>query len=783
MPPEENSGKENEHDRDEKLRWVCVETKMNKVRNTYIRGLVKPEVGLYSAADPLVLLGAATLERSVLNSSSAWAVEFYASWCGHCKHFAPMWRALAADILEWRPAVVLGAFNCADESHQKVCGDFGITGFPTLKFFKAFSKSPEDGKRLYPGDSLPALRQSVITNLERHQDAWPPACPPLEPASTGELRGFFQRNNVTYLALIFEKNDSFVGREVILDMQQYENIAVRRVLSSEEELVKKYSVTTFPSAYLLVSNGFFSRISVQMEARSFYTYFLRRVPGVTRGSYKLTLLPSTENTTTPAPVRHADSSKLYMADLESALHYSLRGETERFSVLEGERLAALKHYVTVLAKYFPGRPYVKNFLVSLDTWLKNQKESNISCSALEEALKNKKKAPKPAILTHTMTWVGCQGSKSHFRGYPCSLWILFHLLTVQASKYKAWAAEPLEVLGAMRGYIRYFFGCRTCSEHFEAMAAESMNQVKSLDEAILWLWSRHNRANARLAGDLTEDPKFPKMQWPPPDMCPSCHNEVSGQHVWNEPTVLRFLKIHYSPANIYFDYTEPERILLARQSREVEVGDGEKVIGDGRTDMQRKERGENRREEDIEEEEEAEERRAEEPDGVMMEREVGILERRELHRPSIIRMNPRVKELEEDIVDLDSFSEQHFKSKALKEAALAASRKRRLSKRDTIPLLMADDDGHQAFDYVAAWERLRRRGLDSKQLVGALEEEGSDSLRKSQWFRVLGLGFSRLDVSLCIILYCLSSVCLLGMYTFFRMRLRSRKGRPGFPVA
>lgn len=46
-------------------------------------------------------------------------------------------------------------------------------------------------------------------------------------------------------------------------------------------------------------------------------------------------------------------------------------------------------------------------------------------------------APKPAVLTHSMTWVGCQGSKPHFRGYPCSLWTLFHLLTVQASKYKA----------------------------------------------------------------------------------------------------------------------------------------------------------------------------------------------------------------------------------------------------------------------------------------------------------------------------------------------------------
>ena len=33
-----------------------------------------------------------------------------------------------------------------------------------------------------------------------------------------------------------------------------------------------------------------------------------------------------------------------------------------------------------------------------------------------------------------MNWVGCQGSEPHFRGFPCSLWILFHFLTVQAAQ-------------------------------------------------------------------------------------------------------------------------------------------------------------------------------------------------------------------------------------------------------------------------------------------------------------------------------------------------------------
>lgn len=44
------------------------------------------------------------------------------------------------------------------------------------------------------------------------------------------------------------------------------------------------------------------------------------------------------------------SSKIYMADLESALHYILRIEVGRFPVLEGQRLVALKKFVAVLAK-------------------------------------------------------------------------------------------------------------------------------------------------------------------------------------------------------------------------------------------------------------------------------------------------------------------------------------------------------------------------------------------------------------------------------------------------
>lgn len=44
------------------------------------------------------------------------------------------------------------------------------------------------------------------------------------------------------------------------------------------------------------------------------------------------------------------SSRVYMADLESALHHSLRVELALQSVIKGNALTALKAYISVLAK-------------------------------------------------------------------------------------------------------------------------------------------------------------------------------------------------------------------------------------------------------------------------------------------------------------------------------------------------------------------------------------------------------------------------------------------------
>ncbi|MEQ2256413.1 hypothetical protein ILYODFUR_023957, partial [Ilyodon furcidens] len=137
---------------------------------------------------------------------------------------------------------------------------------------------------------------------------------------------------------------------VILDLLQFENITVRRVLNTEKGLVAKLGVTEFPSCYLYYPHGNFTRLRVNFEARSFYSYALQRLPGVMRSGKSPPVVMELLKNRTEDPWRPFNSSRVYMADLESALHYSLRVELADHAVIKGDALIALKNYISVLAK-------------------------------------------------------------------------------------------------------------------------------------------------------------------------------------------------------------------------------------------------------------------------------------------------------------------------------------------------------------------------------------------------------------------------------------------------
>ncbi|KAK2161778.1 hypothetical protein LSH36_110g05093 [Paralvinella palmiformis] len=53
---------------------------------------------LYSSNDPLVQMDINTFDRTLVRSPAAWVVEFYATWCGHCQRFAPVYKDFARSV-------------------------------------------------------------------------------------------------------------------------------------------------------------------------------------------------------------------------------------------------------------------------------------------------------------------------------------------------------------------------------------------------------------------------------------------------------------------------------------------------------------------------------------------------------------------------------------------------------------------------------------------------------------------------------------------------------------
>jgi thiol oxidase len=100
------------------------------------------------------------------------------------------------------------------------------------------------------------------------------------------------------------------------------------------------------------------------------------------------------------------------------------------------------------------------------------------------------------------------------------------------------------------------------------MAQELETALIYPNSSVLWLWKAHNKANLRLKGDASEDPKFPKDLFPKISQCSECY-ETSSQ--FNEKTVFNYLLKHYSSDNIIKDESEfnvesitekPEKVIL-----------------------------------------------------------------------------------------------------------------------------------------------------------------------------------------------------------------------------
>nr|XP_026490114.1 sulfhydryl oxidase 1 isoform X1 [Vanessa tameamea] len=505
--------------------------------------------GLYSKSDQVVILTNKNFDKKIYGQNNAYVVQFYNSYCGHCRAFAPKFKSLASELESWKNIIKLAVLDCSVEENNEICRQFEVMAYPSLRYLhENYIKSNANvGDKLQSTDSADKLKTQLINKIQSEQSLGRLVfVPSLKIAAYSDFNSALKPfpKNVLYTFLIFENDNSTIGSELALDINDYEHVTLKRVYDTSE-LADVAGVTHFPGLVAVSSNlestlltpknptkqNLQKAINIFLKSQN-YALPLRKI------SSEESLINSNHEKS-----QSLDSDVVYYNDLEKTLKTSLHTEIPRHKILSGEAFEALLQYLDVIILAFPFRGKLKEFVTDLHKNLSSRNQW--TGSEVYDLVKQLETVHAPVFISN-LDYIRCKGSQPQYRGYTCGLWTLFHTLTINAAQKPG--NEAPRVLKAMHAYVKNFFGCTECSQHFQAMAARNrIFDVKENDKAILWLWISHNEVNLRLAGDVTEDPEHPKIQFPSVTQCPECR---LPRGAWHLPAVYEYLQRVYSTIKI-----------------------------------------------------------------------------------------------------------------------------------------------------------------------------------------------------------------------------------------
>jgi len=317
-----------------------------------------------------------------------------------------------------------------------------------------------------------------------------------------------------------------------------------------------------PQSWTTLNSDGNAQFYISLARNAFRTWY----PELVQSNTRRPIYDIPQATTTSTPIIAKDPQvesvldKVHQDDIEKAIQYSLNTEIPMKPFMNYLELRALYKFLDVLVKNTPNlKKPMKNFLISLREWPQMGGLSTISGQQFKDKVQELEIFYEPFAETGT-EFVNCKGSAAKYRGYPCSLWTLFHALTANSQSvvfqdhFGGGVLNP--VADAILGYVKHFFSCKDCAQHFLSGANNLAYHPHSDKDAIYWLWTLHNMANRRLADDITEDPQFPKIQWPSKQNCPQCvyerYDPFSGrlERVIQIQPLIDYIKKVYSASNI-----------------------------------------------------------------------------------------------------------------------------------------------------------------------------------------------------------------------------------------
>jgi len=533
--------------------------------------LPAPNNSLFERNDPVLIIHKESeLKTALKNSPTPWLVLYYAHWCGHCIHYAPEFKNITMNLLPWYNTFRVAVVDCGNPENTNTCKIGDVQGYPTLQIYDAYTEFREDT------NLLPALHrvenrndaplrveilETVFTNSSNKfdklnwQKSWNdrynqgnpcPLQPNFEtfesPAAAKNVSSWG-----TGQTMFIHTSDKTLANSLVLSINAYwRGLSAFHVNDSTEELVFHDDTATKLSSKLLNLKKGIDKVLKEVSEK--YPQISTRSPNFefAKGNDNFELLENEGLEQSPKEIEAPVQEKEVVVTTTEKPESSEASEVKVPSNDMAQTLARMIE-IEIPAKM---KDDTKDFAVNIlktaekySTYLELDENEIDELKKVDEGLENMN-FPK-----FTDEWLECKCSESKFRGYPCGLWSFFHtILSACASEQE----NCIEVVRSIKYYVMLFFECTECVKNFE-------NEIKDLKigtsskQQVLWLWKLHNSVNARLAGDQTEDPAHPKIQFPSASDCKYCHNGDD----WDKNFVYQFLQKHYAGEDI--EVKEPVR--------------------------------------------------------------------------------------------------------------------------------------------------------------------------------------------------------------------------------
>ena len=441
----------------------------------------------------------------------------------------------------WRRIIRVGQIDCSNSENRGSCQAFGITAFPTIKFFPPSNPDPlkSNSNRYIGKRSANSVVQSVVDYIESHSLV-------SNLAAINESKSVIESNKL--LVLVFENEGSYLGRQLILDCLAQNDLEVKRVLPNNKILVKHYSILELPTLVVQKQDGNFAVLrGTSVDGEDVAMYYQKKISEYV--SKHIEPVALNKQASKKQLTNHLSVKKFVAVirptatDISSAVSYALRMEVNLHTIVSGSAFSALFKFVQVLEQtlQISTRPTLHSGL----SVLRNKLDSRLYSGfvVVSDLLRVVETRLDQTVFLLDPVWESCTGSKPSYRGFPCGLWSLMHTATILSltngtSSPRSTFGEvshfnTREVLNALVDFVRNFFSCEPCRQHFSLMANTLKSRPLSYDgDAILWLWEAHNMVNQRLQDDISSDPEHPKFPFPPHNLCPYCyistHKESQG---------------------------------------------------------------------------------------------------------------------------------------------------------------------------------------------------------------------------------------------------------------